>query len=158
MLDTKRISQRVLMVLIGIIAVAFCLFFLIGYDNPYDEEPMFNAPRLTGFVLILAYVMTIGAFVLSAVSIIMALRRRDKETAVVNNIPATRIAFAVTGGVAALLLLTFLIGSTAPMNINGTQYAQTLWLKTADMFIYTAVAMIAVAVALVVIFMVKSRR
>ena len=44
------------------------------------------------------------------------------------------------------------------MNINGTQYAQTLWLKTADMFIYTAVAMIAVAVALVVIFMVKSRR
>ena len=119
---------------------------------------MFNAPRLTSFVLILAYVMTIGAFVLSAVSIIMALRRRDKESAVVNNIPATRIAFAVTGGVAALLLLTFLIGSAAPMNINGTQYAQTLWLKTADMFIYTAVAMIAVAVALVVIFMVKSRR
>lgn len=158
MLDTKRISGWVLMVLIGIIAVVFCTFFLIGYDNPHDENPAFNAPRLTGIVLVLAYVMTIGTFVTAVVSLAMAFRRRDKKDSVVNNIPATRIAYTVTGGVAAVLLLTFLLGSTTPMNINGTQYAQTLWLKTADMFIYTAAAMLTAAIAAVIISMMRARR
>jgi hypothetical protein len=48
-----------------------------------------------------------------------------------------------------LLVLTFLFGSPAPMTINGKQYAQTLWLKTADMFIFTALAMLVAAVAAV---------
>jgi len=48
-----------------------------------------------------------------------------------------------------LLVLTFLFGSSAPMTINGKQYAQTLWLKTADMFIFTALAMLVAAIAAV---------
>jgi hypothetical protein len=35
------------------------------------------------------------------------------------------------------------------MTINGKQYAQTLWLKTADMFIFTALAMLVAAIAAV---------
>lgn len=148
-MSTQRLSARVLMVLVGIIAVVFCAFFLIGYDNPYEENPAFNAPRLTNLIIILTYLLIIGTLALTAFSLVMAYRNRNKNAAVVNNVPASRIAYSISGGVVALLILTFLFGSSAPMVINGEQYAQTLWLKTADMFIFTAIALLVVAIAAV---------
>lgn len=137
------------MVLIGIIAVTFCAFFLIGYDNPYEENPAFNAPRLTNVIIILSYLLIIGTLALTVFSLVMAYRNRNKSAAVVNNVPAARIAYIISGGVVALFILTFLFGSSAPMVINGEQFTQTLWLKTADMFIFTAIAMLVVAIAAV---------
>lgn len=148
-MSTQRLSARILMVLVGIIAVVFCAFFLIGYDNPYEENPAFNAPRLTNLIIILSYLLIIGTLALTIFSLVMAYRNRNKSAAVVNNVPAARIAYIISGGVVALLILTFLFGSSAPMVINGEQYTQTLWLKTADMFIFTAIAMLVVAIAAV---------
>lgn len=148
-MSTQRLSARILMVLVGIIAVVFCAFFLIGYDNPYEENPAFNAPRLTNLIIILSYLLIIGTLALTIFSLVMAYRNRNKSVAVVNNVPAARIAYIISGGVVALLILTFLFGSSAPMVINGEQYTQTLWLKTADMFIFTAIAMLVVAIAAV---------
>lgn len=148
-MKTLTISSRVLMVLVGIIAVAFGAFYLIGYDNPYEENPSFNAPKLTNVILIISYLLIIGTILLTVFSLVMAFRNRNKCAAVVNNVPAARIAYIVSGSVVLLLVLTFLFGSSAPMTINGKQYAQTLWLKTADMFIFTALAMLVAAVAAV---------
>lgn len=148
-MKTLTISSRVLMVLVGIIAVAFGAFYLIGYDNPYEENPSFNAPKLTNVILIISYLLIIGTILLTVFSLVMAFRNRNKSAAVVNNVPAARIAYIVSGSVVLLLVLTFLFGSSAPMAINGKQYAQTLWLKTADMFIFTALAMLVAAVAAV---------
>lgn len=148
-MSTQRLSARILMVLVGIIAVVFCAFFLIGYDNPYEENPAFNAPRLTNLIIILSYLLIIGTLALTIFSLVMAYRNRNKSAAVVNNVPAARIAYIISGGVVALLILTFLFGSSAPMVINGEQYTQTLWLKTADMFIFTAIAMLVLAIAAV---------
>ena len=148
-MKTQIISVRVLMVLIGIIAVTFCAFFLIGYDNPYEENPAFNAPRLTNVIIIISYLLIIGTIALTVFSLVMAYRNRNKSAAVVNNVPAARIAYIISGGVVALFILTFLFGSSAPMVINGEQFTQTLWLKTADMFIFTAIAMLVVAIAAV---------
>lgn len=148
-MSTQRLSARILMVLVGIIAVIFCAFFLIGYDNPYEDNPAFNAPRLTNLIIILSYLLIIGTLALTIFSLVMAYRNRNKSAAVVNNVPAARIAYIISGGVVALLILTFLFGSSAPMVINGEQYTQTLWLKTADMFIFTAIAMLIVAIAAV---------
>ncbi|MBR4924899.1 MAG: hypothetical protein IKZ61_04020 [Prevotella sp.] len=148
-MSTQRLSARILMVLVGIIAVVFCAFFLIGYDNPYEENPAFNAPRLTNLIIILSYLLIIGTLALTIFSLVMAYRNRNKSAAVVNNVPAARIAYIISGGVVALLILTFLFGSSAQMVINGEQYTQTLWLKTADMFIFTAIAMLVLAIAAV---------
>lgn len=148
-MSTQRLSARILMVLVGITAVVFCAFFLIGYDNPYEENPAFNAPRLTNLIIILSYLLIIGTLALTIFSLVMAYRNRNKSAAVVNNVPAVRIAYIISGGVVALLILTFLFGSSAPMVINGEQYTQTLWLKTADMFIFTAIAMLVLAIAAV---------
>lgn len=148
-MKTLTISSRVLMVLVGIIAVAFGAFYLIGYDNPYEENPSFNAPKLTNVILIISYLLIIGTILLTVFSLVMAFRNRNKSAAVVNNVPAARISYIVSGSVVLLLVLTFLFGSSAPMTINGKQYAQTLWLKTADMFIFTALAMLVAAIAAV---------
>lgn len=148
-MKTLTISSRVLMVLVGIIAVAFGAFYLIGYDNPYEENPSFNAPKLTNVILIISYLLIIGTILLTVFSLVMAFRNRNKSAAVVNNVPAARIAYIVSSSVVLLLVLTFLFGSSAPMTINGKQYAQTLWLKTADMFIFTALAMLVAAIAAV---------
>ena len=148
-MSTQRLSACILMVLVGITAVVFCAFFLIGYDNPYEDNPAFNAPRLTNLIIILSYLLIIGTLALTIFSLVMAYRNRNKSAAVVNNVPAARIAYIISGGVVALLILTFLFGSSAPMVINGEQYTQTLWLKTADMFIFTAIAMLIVAIAAV---------
>jgi hypothetical protein len=148
-MKTLTISSRVLMVLVGIIAVAFSAFYLIGYDNPYEENPSFNAPKLTNVILIISYLLIIGTILLTVFSLVMAFRNRNKSAAVVNNVPAARIAYIVSGSVVLLLVLTFLFGSSAPMTINGKQYAHSLWLKTADMFIFTALAMLVAAIAAV---------
>ena len=122
-MKTQVISSRVMMVLVGIIAIAFGAFYLIGYDNPYEENPAFNAPKLTNIILIITYLL--------------------------NNVPAARIAYIISGSVVLVLVLTFRRGSSAPRTINGEQYAQTMWLKTADMFIYTALIMLIAAIAAV---------
>ena len=147
-MKTQVISSRVLMVLVGIIAIAFGAFYLIGYDNPYEENPAFNAPKLTNIILIITYMLIIGTIGLTVFSLVMAYRNRNKSAAVVNN-AAARIAYIISGSVVLLLVLTFLLGSSAPMTINGEQYAQTMWLKTADMFIYTALIMLIAAIAAV---------
>lgn len=41
---TERLSQRLLYILVGVSAVVFALFYLVGYDLPFDENPDFNAP------------------------------------------------------------------------------------------------------------------
>lgn len=158
MIKSQQLSSRVLMAIVGIIAVTFGAFFLIGYDNPFEDNPTFNAPRLINVVLVTAYLLLIGTVAVTAISLVMAYRNRNKSAAVVNNVPAARIAYAISGGVVLLLILTFLLGSSAPMTINGTEYGQKIWLKTADMFIFTALVMIVVAIAAVVFSTLKNRR
>ena len=39
----ERISQRILYVLIGVIALVFVLFFSVGFYTPFAGDPSFNA-------------------------------------------------------------------------------------------------------------------
>ena len=51
-LDAEQVSTRVLYVLVALAVVVFGAFFLIGYDQPYEDDPQFNAPVLTDVVLV----------------------------------------------------------------------------------------------------------
>ena len=48
LLTTEQISSRIFYVIVALSAVLFILFWLIGYDMPYEEDPEYNAPLLTG--------------------------------------------------------------------------------------------------------------
>ena len=48
---TAALSQTVFYVLIAIATLLFALFYMVGYNQPYDENPDINAPLFTGAVI-----------------------------------------------------------------------------------------------------------
>ena len=147
---TEKISSRALYLLAGIAMVVFVLFWLVGYDRPFEDDPNFNAPLFTNVLLVLMVLYLVLGIGFSVWSVVSLLRKRGKTEAVENGIPVKKIGYWVSGGVVILLLLTFALGSTTPMKINGATYASGFWLRTSDMFIVTSLVMMLIAVAAVI--------
>lgn len=145
-MTAEQVSTRVLYVLVALAVIVFGAFFMIGYDVPYEDNPEFNAPRLTDLVLVFIYVLVLLAALLAVVAVAISFKARDKSQGKVNNIPAAKIAWGTAGLLVASLLVTFLLGSAEPMTVNGVPYADVFWLKATDMFINTSLVLLAVAV------------
>ena len=145
-LDAEQVSTRVLYVLVALAVVVFGAFFLIGYDQPYEDDPQFNAPVLTDVVLVFIYVLVVAALVLAVVAAVLGFRKRDRSQAVVNNIPAGKITLATALLLVGTMLVTFVSGSSELVVVNGVKYADTFWLKATDMFINTSFILLAIAV------------
>ena len=62
-MTTEKISKILLWTMMGVSIVVFVLFFLIGFDTPFEENPKYNNPTLTDAVLILSYILIIVAIV-----------------------------------------------------------------------------------------------
>ena len=75
-IDQKKLPSRVLYVLVGLIVVIFALFWLIGYNRPFDEDGNFNAPLFTDVLLVFMMLLTVGAF---AVAVWSAIRSNKDE-------------------------------------------------------------------------------
>ena len=148
--STERISQTVLYIIVGIAVVVFALFFLVGYNMPSVEEPSFNAPLLTDALLILMIALLVVAAIIGFLAVIAGLRKRDSSDKNVNGVPAAKISMITFGFTFAMLLLTFVFGSTDSMTINGHQFSDVVSLKLTDMFVQTSIVMIVVAVAAVI--------
>lgn len=147
---TERISQTVFYVIIGIIAVTFALFYLVGYNTQSVEDPSFVSPMLTDVILVLMIVLLAAAAVVGIAAVYVGLRKRDKSDRTVNGVPAAKISTITFGVTFALLLLTFIFGSTDSMMINGHQFTEVVSLKLTDMFVATSIVMIVVAIGAMV--------
>ncbi|MCH5311724.1 MAG: hypothetical protein J1E57_07210 [Prevotella sp.] len=101
-------------------------------------------------VLVLMYLMMLAAVAVMVFSIVRSIRLGNKSLSVVNGVPAGRIVGGTVAFTVVLLVITFLAGSSAPLTVNGETYGETLWLKVADMFIFTSSLMFLVAAALIV--------
>lgn len=148
--SSERISQTVLYALTGISVLAFALFYLVGYDRPYDENPDVNAPLLTGVLVTFLLVLVFLALAVTTVALVRDIKRHAREDKTVNGIPATRIAYGVAAGTILLLVLTFVTGSSRPIAVNGVAYSEALWLRVADMFVGTSLLLIAAAIVAVI--------
>ena len=62
-----------LVALVVLAVVVFGAFFLIGYDVPFEDNPEFNAPRLTDLVLVFIYVLVLLAAILAVTAIAISL-------------------------------------------------------------------------------------
>lgn len=153
-LTAEQLSTRVLYALVCLCAVVFALFWLVGYDIPFDDEPEFNAPLLTDTLLLLVYALVAVACFIALCSMVSRLRQRS---AVADEDGSSRVARRTGTVVAALLVVvtvaTFALGSTDELLVNGEPYRETFWLRLTDMFINTSlllmlVAAVAVAVGL----------
>ena len=145
--SAEKISQQVFYIMIGLAVLVFGLFFLVGYDLPFEENPDFNAPLFTDVLILLMWLFLIGGVGLAVFSMIRDYRS-SKSEAVVNGIPVRRIFRITWIGTLAVLLLTFLLGGSAPMLINGENYADWLWLKLSDMFVITSLLMLVAGIGL----------
>ena len=147
----EALSRLALYAVIGLAVVVYALFMLIGYDLPQATDPTFSAPLLIAFVE-----LTVVAAVVAALWLMVVRRRGVKSQPLTNGIPAHRIMMAVALGTVALLAIGFALGSSAPIMANGARFADGLWLRVADMFIYAGTALIVAAVVAVAV--VKSRK
>ena len=139
--SAEQISQKVFRLMIGLAVLVFGLFYLIGYDLPFDENPDFNAPLFTDVLIFLMWLFLIGGIGLAVYSMVKDYRS-SKSEAVVNGVPVRRIFRITWLTLLAVLILTFLLGGSDPMLINGENYADWLWLKLSDMFVITSLLML----------------
>lgn len=142
-LSAYGISRLVLYVVLGVAAVVYGLFLLVGYSMPSDVNPSFTAPLLTPLLIGFVELMVVVAI---AIAVWMGLVRvRSIKSRKAGSIISVRIMLGVALGTIVLLLLSFALGSTAPIMANGTAYTDSLWLRVADMFIYSGAVLIVVA-------------
>jgi len=144
-MNTERVSTHVLYALVALAMVVFTLFFAIGYDTPYIEDPSFNAPLFTDAVLVFIYLLVFIAVAVAVTSFVHAIKQRDVTSGIINNLPAAKIKYFSFGLLAGLLILTFALGSTEPVLVNGSKYADSMWLRITDMFINTNIVLLIMA-------------
>ena len=146
----EKISRRLFYVLIALAVVIYGLFAFVGYDRPSLENPDFKAPLFTDLLLCLVYLLLLIAIIVGIWSAAKAYRSSKGEATIVNGIHQRRIALCVTLGTVGVTLLTLLLGSTAPLTINGKPYTDAWDLRVADMFIYTSGLLLVAALAAVI--------
>lgn len=147
---TEQLSSRIFYIVIGVAVVLFALFRFVGYDIPYDENPDYNAPLLTGVLIWFMIVLTLATLGIAVWGWQRGVRKSRGENVVVNNVPAHRIMLSVAAGTALLFVLTFAFSSTDTLRVNGTAYTDAFWLRTAGMFIGTSVLLVIAAIVAVV--------
>lgn len=148
--SSEKISQRVFYLLVGVSVLVFALFFFVGYDMPFEENPDFNAPLFTNLLLGLMVVLLVAAFVLAIVSVVNGYRKTLRGETMQNGIPENKIFRFTWLGTLLLLILTFLLGSSTPLSVNGEEFNDWTWLKASDMFVYTSIILLVLAVASVI--------
>ena len=149
--STEQLSRWVLYALSALTACLFALYYLIGYDQPYVENPDFNEPLLTTTLLLFMYTLLATTVGIGVWSILRETKRRRSESKVINGIPTSLISRCVAGGTLMVFVLTFVSGSTQPLMTNGKSFTDGMLLRMADQFINTSILLL-IAAALAVAF------
>lgn len=146
---TEKLSQSLFYVLVGFAVITFFLFFFVGYDMPFEENPDFNAPFFTNLLLVAMWIFFFLALCLAIYSFVRAGKRNSQGKMKMNGIPAGNIVWITWGGTLALLVLTFVLGSSGMILINGQAFTDWLWLKLSDMFIWSSATLLLCAIGAV---------
>ncbi len=101
-MNIDKVSKYILWVLMGISAVVIALFFLIGFDTPYEEDPNQYAPQCTDVLLIWTIILTvIGAIsMLASFIYYVVVNGFNKSYIYTWGLPVITIALGVGLGIA----------------------------------------------------------
>jgi len=147
--SADKIAGRTLIVLIALSVVVFGVFYIVGFNLPFEDDVNFNAPLFTDLLLYFMYLLLFATTFVFILAVVRGIKMRDKSKDVSNGVPAVRIVFGVVGLLVASLVATFAFGSGEPMIISGERFAETFWLKVTDMFINTSIVLMIVAICAV---------
>lgn len=150
------VSRKVLFLLVTITVVIFTLFYFVGYSHPWAEDPDFIEPRLTTVLIIFVFLVLALAVGVTAWAVISAMLKRGRKDNTSHRVPVTIIAICVVAFTVMLLGISFAIGSSSAITINGKEYQEAGWLKAADMFVITSLVLMVIATAAVAFASIKS--
>lgn len=105
-----------------------------------------SSPLFIELLLWTIYALLAVAVGITVWSVLRTMKKQGPSERYSNGIAVRRIAWGTAAVLVVLLALTFLTGSTEPLVINGRPYNDTFWLRTCDMLINTALALIVIAV------------
>ena len=105
-----------------------------------------SSPVFIELLLWTMYALLAAAVGLTCWSLVHGFRLRGRGPVRSNGIPVGRIAWGTVALLVVTLLLTYILGSTEPLTINGNIYADAFWLRVSDMLINTSLVLIGVAV------------
>ena len=103
---------------------------------------MTEAPLYVDLVIGAVYLLVAASVAVIGWSVVRQLRRRGRGV--------SRLSLWVAAGVALLLLLTWLTGSSQPLRVGGRLYSDAGWLRLADMFIHSSFILIALCSVIVI--------
>ena len=117
----------------------------------------YESPVYVSIVLYTIYALLIIATALTVWSVLRGLKLQGKTDGKENGVPARKIAWLTAALVVVTLLVTWLLGSTRPLLINGNAYTDKFWLRISDMFVMTPIVLIGILVIAGIVGAIKKR-
>lgn len=153
-ITAEKASTRILYVLVGLTALFFGAFYLIGFNRIWDEDPSFNDPVLTDVLLFFIFLLFLFAVAVGIWAMVRGLKiSRDEhdfssqsDTKGFSIHSPMFLSVAVTVLTFLSFIIFFIFGSSKKMTINGEAYNDTFWLKASDMFINTSILLLVIVV------------
>lgn len=153
-----KLSYAVLYSITALTAVVFMLFYCIGYNMPSMWNESVNSPLFTDLVLVLMILMLVSALAVTVYSKVRSLKVSHTE-AVVNGINGKKITRLVILSVLLIMAISFIAFPTGSYSVIGGQvYSNEIWLRMANMFVFTSLALIAMGLSVILYATIKNRR
>lgn len=153
-----KLSYAVLYAITALTAIVFMLFYCIGYNTPSMWDESVNSPLLTDLVLVLMILMLVSALAVTAYSKARSLKVSHTD-AVVNGIKGKKITRLVILCVMLIMAISFLAFPVDGYSIiDGQVYSDEIWLRMANMFVFTSIALIALGLSAILYAAIKNRR
>lgn len=155
--STEKVSHLFLSLLTGLIALIFLLYYLVGYNAPAPWDEKYNSPLLTDLVIVLMFLLLVGALAAVICSKLHSLRM-NHTPAVVNGVHGKMVTWCVVGGVVAMLALTGLALPAERLYVNGEAFDDSFWLHVANMFVVSSTLLIIIGICAIVFGIIKNKR
>lgn len=140
-MDIEKISKYVLTGLMAISIIIFILFFTIGYDTPYEENPKMNNPQLLDALCIWTYILIAAAAIFMLCSFIMFISQHGLNKSVMYTWGLPILSIAIGAGIG-------ISNQSETLIINGKEWNDPtkIILTDASMVSIAILAVIAVGV------------
>lgn len=140
-MNIEKVSKYTLTTLMVVSIAIFILFFAVGYDTPWEENPKMNNPQFTDVLCIWTYILVAVAAVSMFGSFIMYIKEHglDKSIMYVWGLPLISIGLGVIIGVS---------NQNEVLLINGERFQDptAIILTDASMISIAILSVIAIAV------------
>lgn len=110
------------------------------------------------FLFIMMYIFLFATILSVVFSVVRRFFVVGKTSGIVQGIPVRKIDIAISASLLAVLILSYLIGNTTPISINGTLYNDTFWLRTTNMLVTTSAICICIACIAIIFSILKSSK